>query len=98
MVNLAALAQGMGPHSGTILMRHNTHSFPVLPRSRTSPFVQQASEFSSIAYFIYSVVIVPPQVALYKNLYDDLLKEEVALVNKVDGLKAELSKAKVEAF
>ena len=51
-----------------------------------------------IAYFIYSVVFVPSQVALYKNLYDDLLKEKAALVNKVDDLKAELSRAKVEAF
>ena len=58
-----------------------------------------------IAYFIYSVVFVPSQVALYKNLYDDaqaqvghLLNEKAALVNEVDGLKEQLNRAKVEAF
>jgi hypothetical protein len=59
----------------------------------------------SITYYVFSVVFVPSQVALYKSLYDDarvqvghLLKEKAALVNEVDGLRGQLSKAKVEAF
>ena len=59
----------------------------------------------SIAYFAYSLIFVPSQVALYKNLYDDaraqvdhLVKERATLMNEIDNLRGRLSNAKVEAF
>jgi hypothetical protein len=58
-----------------------------------------------MAYFVYSLVFVPSQVVLYKNLYDNarvqvhhLLNENSALVSEVDNLREHLNKTKVEAF
>jgi len=58
-----------------------------------------------VVYFAYSLVFVPSQVVLYKNLYDNarvqvhhLLNENSALVSEVDNLREHLNKTKVEAF
>ena len=58
-----------------------------------------------LAYFAYSLVFVPSQVALYKNLFEDarfqvdhLLVEKATLLNEADDLREQLSKAKEEAF
>jgi hypothetical protein len=51
-----------------------------------------------LAYFVYSLVFVPSQVALYKGLYDAARVQIVALMAEVDDLRGHLSKTKVEAF
>jgi len=56
-----------------------------------------------MAYFVYSLVFVPSQVALYKDLYGEaraqvghLLKEKATLVIEVDDLRGLLSDERVQ--
>ena len=80
-------------------------------KSTSNPSIRKAAVLVaivaiwSIAYFAYSLIFVPSQVALYKNLYDDaraqvdhFVKERAALMSEVDNLWGRLNNAKVEAF